>query len=728
MGKEIEIWGGVECTINRVRDQYFDQSEYSGHYNRGTSDIDLIGSLGIKMLRYPVLWEKHQRIKDGAIDWTFIEKNLERLRELQITPIAGLVHHGSGPRHVSFFDGSFENGLAEYAGLVIQKFPWLEYFTPVNEPLTTARFCGLYGHWYPHGTSDYTFYKVLLSECKATVMAMREIRKYNPGAKLIQTEDLGKCYSTPLLAYQADFENQRRWISYDFLCGKVNQQHPLWNRLLQSGISEEEILYFVENNCVPHVAGFNYYITSERYLDHDVNKYPEQYHGGNGKHKYADIETVKVPLKQENGLSVLLHEAWEHLQIPLAITECHLHSSREDQMRWFNTVWKTVNKVKEEGVDIKAITAWAIFGLTGWNKLVTEPWGVYEPGVFNVSSSCPRPTALARFIQELTKHKVYYHPVLENEGWWQRANRQQYGIKKVVQMKRKKATNCSPLLILGQTDTLGAAYARVCDDRNIHHLLISSAELDLQDEKSIEQVIGELKPWGVVDTSGYLQLDAAESNVEACLNASCNGPVLLSSICSKNGIRLLTFSTDQVFNGVKDTPYTESDKVDPLNIYGLSKALAEEKITTNNPDALIIRTGNFFSPWEQQNFVSATLRDVREGRIITAAEDVLISPTYVPDLVSETLDLLLDGAQGIYHVSNSGKTSWADFATLVAIMAGYDTASIRRVSTDQMEHIAPRPLNSVLESEKGIKLPPFEMALQNFFEALGVNYQTGIAV
>jgi dTDP-4-dehydrorhamnose reductase len=76
---EIEIWGGIEGTINRVGDAYHDQSEYSGHYS-GEGDIDLIATLGIKMLRYPVLWEKHQPQKDTVIDWRFVEKNLNRLR------------------------------------------------------------------------------------------------------------------------------------------------------------------------------------------------------------------------------------------------------------------------------------------------------------------------------------------------------------------------------------------------------------------------------------------------------------------------------------------------------------------------------------------------------------------------------------------------------------------------------------------------------------------------
>lgn len=243
-GNEIEIWGGIECTINRVGDHYFDQSEYAGHYQRGTADIDLVASLGIQMLRYPVLWEKHKPAVDTVVDWSFADSQLSHMRKTGITPIAGLVHHGSGPLYVNFFDGSFEEGLAAYAHDVATRYPWLEYYTPVNEPLTTARFCGLYGHWYPHGKSDYSFFKVLLSECKATVMAMQAIRKINPEAKLIQTEDLGKCYSTPLLAYQAEMENQRRWLSYDLLCGRVDAQHYMWPYLLRAGISPNEILYF----------------------------------------------------------------------------------------------------------------------------------------------------------------------------------------------------------------------------------------------------------------------------------------------------------------------------------------------------------------------------------------------------------------------------------------------------------------------------------------------------
>jgi dTDP-4-dehydrorhamnose reductase len=723
---QIEIWGGIEGTINRVGDNYFDQSEYSGHYQR-EGDIDLIASLGIKMLRYPVLWERHQPTLDTVIDWSFIERNLNRLRELNVTPIAGLVHHGSGPSWVNFFDGSFEEGVANYARLVAEKFPWLEHYTPINEPLTTARFCGLYGHWYPHGKDDLTFYRILLSECRATVMAMKAIREINPSAKLIQTEDLGKCYSTPLLSYQAELENQRRWISYDLLCGRVNEQHPFWNYLIDEvGIPQNELQYFVDHPCVPDICGFNYYITSERFLDDDMNKYPEHYHGGNGKHQYADIETVLVPLKEESGPYLLLREAYEHLQLPIAVTECHLHSTREEQMRWFNEMWETVNDLKENGVDIRALTAWAIFGLYGWNCLVTQPCGDYEPGVFNLSTGCPRPTALARLIQVLTRHKVYYHPVLETEGWWKRDNRVRYPADNVVTMpKRRQTPKCQPLLVLGKSGTLGKAISRICSERNIHHMLLSRADVDITDRDTIEQVIQELHPWAIINAAGYVRVDDAEKASADCMDANFNGPVLLAEMCQKYPVKLVTYSTDLVFDGTKGDPYVESDTPNPLNVYGESKALAEKKILEVNPNALIIRTSSFFSPWDEFNFVTSTLADLKEGRQVIAANDLFISPTYVPDLVHETLDLLLDNDHGIYHITNNGQITWAALAELVAEMSGCDKRLVKGKPFSKMRLAAKRPKNSVLQSEKGIKLPVLQDALRRYFEALPTVYQSG---
>ena len=725
MFEDVEIWGGIEGTINRVNNQYLDQSEYCGHYDR-ENDIDLIASLGIKMLRYPVLWEKHQPHQDTEIDWSFLERNLQRLKTLNVEPIAGLVHHGSGPEYVNFFDGSFETGLASYARLVAERFPWLQHYTPVNEPLTTARFCGLYGHWYPHKRDDFSFYKILLSECRATVMAMKAIREINPFAKLIQTEDLGKTYSTPFLREQAEFENHRRWLSYDLLCGRVDREHFFWSYLVDDiGIPENELVYFTENYCVPDICGFNYYITSERYLDENITRYPVETHGSNGLYNYADVETVRVNLKEETGPAVLLKEAHERLRLPIAVTECHLHCTREEQMRWFVEMWETVKKLRADGIDIRALTAWAIFGLHGWNKLVTEPWGTYEPGVFNLSTGCPRPTALARLIQVLTKHRVYYHPVLETEGWWKRDTRVLYPSSNVVAMKRRRLKpTCQPLLIIGKSGTLGAEYSASCSQRNIHNILLSRSDVDIRDANTVEQLISELNPWAIINAPDYVRVDDAEQDKESCFDINCKGPSVLGEVCKKYEVKLLCFSSDLVFDGLKGKPYVESDPVNPLNVYGHSKATAEKNILAVNPGALIVRTGTLFSPFDNFNFVTNTLAELKQGRPITVADDVYMSPTYVPDLVNETLDLLLDDEQGIFHVTNHGQTTWADFAVRIAEMAGFDKALIHSRPLSQMKLKAKRPLYSVLQSQIGIKLPALEDALFRYFEVANV-YQSG---
>ena len=134
-----EIWGGIECTINRVKHEFFDQLEYAGHYER-EEDIEHIAELGIRKMRYPILWEKHQPDKDSDIDWTWTDKRLHLLRDKNIDIIAGLVHHGSGPSFTDLEDPQFPYLLADYAKKVAERFPWINYYTPVNEPVTTARF------------------------------------------------------------------------------------------------------------------------------------------------------------------------------------------------------------------------------------------------------------------------------------------------------------------------------------------------------------------------------------------------------------------------------------------------------------------------------------------------------------------------------------------------------------------------------------------------------------
>lgn len=711
----MELWGGIECTINKVQDLYMDQLTYSGHYKRN-EDIELFASLGIKKMRYPVLWEKHKPDNNTSIDWSHTEARLLELKERGVEPIAGLVHHGSGPAYVHMSEESFATGLAAYAGQVAEKFPWLTYYTPVNEPLTTARFCGLYGLWYPHGSNDRSFLRILYNECKATVLAMQEIRKINPDAKLVQTEDLGKIHSTPLLQYQAKFENHRRWLSFDFLCGKVTPKHPLYLHIIKNGLTAAELDFFIQNPCPPDVMGFNYYLTSERYLDEKITNYPAHTHGSNGRHKYADVEVVRVGNTEPTGLYGLLKEAWERYGLPMAVTEMHLHCTREEQLRWIKYVWEAADKLSKENVDIQGVTAWAILGSFGWNRLLTKPDGDYEAGVLDVLSGKPRNTALATMLKSLATTGKYDHPLLNGKGWWEREIRAVYNRNEIIP-NDIDLPQSPPVLIIGNAASLGNAFARACDQRNIHYKQLDEADLDILDRNQVDATLQHYKPWAVVNANSFLELDRAEEPEGSCM-LNTAGAHNLSYLTGKHGIKLLTFSSDMVFDGEKNDYIPEHDKVSLLNIYGQSKAAAEKCVLNNDKGALVIRTGSLFSAWDHQNYVVNVLNKLNAKQWVEAEEDIFISPTYVPDLVQTSLNLLIDNETGIWHLANSGNISRAALAKEIAKRAGHNVDFIRPVTSESTDYKAVRPKYSALKSKHRMLLPPLDEALNTFFHEL----------
>lgn len=419
-----DLWGGLECTLNRVHDEYFDQFQLAGHYQR-ESLLKRFQELKFSAFRFPVLWEKYGALSSDDPEWQFATSELEYLRLQQITPIVGLVHHGSGPKHASIETPGFASELAGYARQVACRFPWVEWYTPVNEPLTTARFCGLYGHWFPHEASDRSFVTILMNECRATILAMKAIREINPGARLLQTEDLGKTYSTSPLAAQADFENVRRFLSLDLLCGKVTACHPLWHYLLQGGATVADLMFFQEHACPPDQIGFNYYITSERFLDHNLQHYPAHTLGGNGRQHYADVEAIRVNLAEPSGLYPLLKEAWKRYDLPLAITEVHLNSSPSEQLRWVQYISEAVERLQQEGADIRAITLWALTGAYGWDKLLADPQkGTYESGLLDLREGDLGETEFKKLLLGVLHSTASGQPC--HPGWWEQPGRIAY--------------------------------------------------------------------------------------------------------------------------------------------------------------------------------------------------------------------------------------------------------------------------------------------------------------
>jgi len=192
----------------------------------------------------------------------------------------------------------------------------------------------------------------------------------------------------------------------------------------------------------------------------------------------------------------------------------------------------------------------------------------------------------------------------------------------------------------------------------------------------------------------------------------------LAETCAQLGIPLVSFSSDLVFDGTKVEAYLETDAVAPLNVYGHSKANAEKLVLAAHTETLMVRTSAFFCASNPYNFATQTLARLKAGKAVDAVDGVAVSPTYVPDLVHHTLDLLIDGEQGIWHLSNPGSISWYDFALELAQACGQDKRLIRRAEPADAGWVALRPINSTLQSGRASVMPSFDSALGRFVDAL----------
>lgn len=698
----MELWGGHECTVNRVRDIFRDQTQLTGHQDR-FDDLARFAGLGIKSLRYPVLWERVAPNHPDNRDWTWSDQRLAEIVRLGMRPIAGLLHHGSGPRYTCLVANDFVPLFADYAAAAAARYPWIDDWTPINEPLTTARFSMLYGHWYPHACDERTFWTALLNQIDATRMAMKAIRRVNPAARLIQTEDLGQTYSTPAMAELATYYNHRRWLSWDLLAGLVSAEHPLWAGIDALGLGDR-LSAIHDDPCPADIIGVNYYITGERFLDERAERYPYPV-SAVGHH---DVTAARVLDPPPAGLEGLLRQAWERYHVPLAVTESHLGCSREEQLRWLADAWQTCVRLRARGVDVRALTAWALLGNVDWNSLITIEGGHYEPGAFDVRSGTPRETAIAKLLRTFDGHStVLAHPVTAEPGWWQRDIRLEH--KPFTWTEVRPATRRNepgrPILIAGANGTLGQALAGACRVRGLAHVLTDRKSLDLDNIEQIARMLELHRPWAVIDATGWVRVDDAETNTAACMRTNTTGAAALAAACAQRDIHHTMFSSDLVFDGLASRSYVESDATRPLSVYGQSKAKAETQVLAGAGRSLIVRTAAFFSPYDQHNFARHVEAALREGREVKASAEHVVTPTFVPDLVAACLDLIIDDEVGIWHLTNSEPVTWLEFGRRIAGELGLDPHAVRAATPVELGWRARRPRFAALASTRGKMLP-----------------------
>jgi dTDP-4-dehydrorhamnose reductase len=562
---------------------------------------------------------------------------------------------------------------------------------------------------------------MLLNQIDGIAASMRAIREVIPGARLIQTEDGGKTFAEPRLDYQAIWENHRRWLSYDLLFGRVRPGHPLWSYLLDAGAVPAELESLAAAPCAPDVVGLNYYVTSDRFLDGDVERYPEVCRGGNDHERYADVEVARVGEREIYGHQELLEEAWARYRTPVALTEVHIGSTREEQLRWLHEAWQGAKRARARGAEVRAVTVWSLCGSADWDSLVTRTAGHYESGALDARGPRVRPTALLQAVRDLTAHGTLGHPLAAGHGWWRRPERVFYRSRAEPDPRRApgpaEPALAPPLLIVGARGTLGREVVRACLARGIPHRALSRSEVDITDASSVRRAIEDVRPWAVVNAAELVRVDDAERTQARCFALNVAGAETIAAACAGYGVKLATFSSDLVFDGAHRAPYLESSRVAPLSVYGRSKAEAERRVLATLPDALVVRSAAFFGPSQGSGFLGALLRALAQRRKFRAAHDVTVSPTFVPDLVAATLELLIDGAAGVWHLANEGAYTWAELAMAAARLKGFDFDLVEPCSIRELGLPAARPPYSALASERASLMPSAESALSRWAQA-----------
>jgi dTDP-4-dehydrorhamnose reductase len=416
-----EVWAGVECSWLRVGDWACDQLALTGH-DRRIEDLDLLGELGVKAVRYPVLWGRAPRGIE-ATDWAWASRRLERIAELGIRPIVGLLHHGFGPEGSDPLDPGWPAAFGRYAAEVARRFPSVTEFLPINEPLTTARFAGLYGWWPPYGRDRTTFLRLMLAQAEAFVEASRAIRSATPDARILVNEDLGQSIGSPACEAAARRDSERRWLTFDLLSGQVDQSHVLWSA---ASIGQRRILDALRwEPQIPDVLGIDYYVTSDRYLDERLEHFPPETHGGDERGRYADVELARVAGLEIGGFDPCIREAWARYGLPVALTEVHLEGEPADQVAWWAEAVDAARRSVAAGVAVSGVTAWSAFGAFEWSSILRNPRGSYANGCFDVHpDGQPKVTPLG----EAVRATAMGQGLDAERGWWRRPERALYDL------------------------------------------------------------------------------------------------------------------------------------------------------------------------------------------------------------------------------------------------------------------------------------------------------------
>lgn len=274
--------------------------------------------------------------------------------------------------------------------------------------------------------------------------------------------------------------------------------------------------------------------------------------------------------------------------------------------------------------------------------------------------------------------------------------------------------NPRKILLLGKNGQVGWELQRSLAPLG-NLIALDREELDLVRVSDIRSTVQRLKPDIIVNAAAYTAVDKAESEPDLAMAINGDAPAVLAEEAKKLGALLIHYSTDYVFDGTKETPYTEEDIPNPLNVYGKTKLAGEQAITAVNGNHLIFRTSWVYGN-RGQNIFLTMLRLAKEREEIKVVDDQIGAPTWCRMIAGSTALILAQGInreegfngyfedrKGIYHMTAGGQTSWYGFAKHIIDNIPPADKLVKQVipiKTKDYPYQAERPLNSVMSNER----------------------------
>ena len=321
------------------------------HYDRVETDLGMVAELGVTHVRYGIPFHRVNPAP-AIFDWSFPDRALKTLRQHRLVPIVDLLHFGVPDYIHDFQNPQLPELFADYAARFANRFPWVRYYTPVNEPLITAQFSARDGMWNERLRSDRAFARALINVAASAVRARAAITQTTSNAIFIQSDTCEAYHPTHRdSVVTSDFYNELRFIGFELVYGRP-VRGMVRTYLLDNGIDKSELSWFEANgtdsNCI---AGNDYYATSEK-----------------------DVEPSGAlhEAKHRLGYARLSRQYYERLGVPLIHAETNM--AGPGAVGWLQEQWAEVNRVRET-LPIRGFTWYGFINHVDWDTELLEDNG-----------------------------------------------------------------------------------------------------------------------------------------------------------------------------------------------------------------------------------------------------------------------------------------------------------------------------------------------------------------